>query len=161
MSIEKDQFRTILTTRLLLECNGQLLFLEQTPLNGGGFTLPGGKIENEEFAKKALIREALEEIGIPLLKKDLQLVHVTHRKSEDTSEIILFFRCIEEIPIELTILETEKFQNAVWLPTDEIPDKLTNVLKKALESINKGKMFSQFPKIKKKEDPLAFYCTFN
>lgn len=78
MSIEKDQFKTFLTTRLLLECNGQLLFLEQTPLNGGGYTLPGGKIENEEFAKKALIREALEEIGIPLLKKEDPLAFIAH-----------------------------------------------------------------------------------
>lgn len=152
MTIIKNNVRTVLTTRLLLECDKQFLFLEQTPLNGGGLTLPGGKIEKEEFAKEALIREVSEEIGVLIAKKTLKLIHVTHRRTEATSEIILFFHCVCESLIEPNMKEPQKFQKAVLLPTDDVPKELTNVLKHALVSINKGKFFSQFPKAKKKAD---------
>jgi 8-oxo-dGTP diphosphatase len=150
MSIFKNQIRTVLTARLLLECDKQFLFLEQTPLNGGGLTLPGGKIEAEEFAKEALVREVSEEIGVQIAKKSLKLVHVTHRKTESASEIILFFYTTSESTIEAAMKEPQKFQKAVLLPIDEVPKELTSVLKHALQSMNKGKFFSQFPKIKKK-----------
>ncbi len=150
MPLLKKYFRTVLTTRLLLESNEQFLFLEQSPLNGGGFTLPGGKIEKEEFAKDALVREASEEIGISIKKKHLQLVHVTHRKSGNMSEIILFFYCTAN-PTEAPVSkEPHKFQQTVWLPMNEVPEGLTDVLKNAIESVKKGKFFSQFPKENKK-----------
>jgi 8-oxo-dGTP diphosphatase len=156
MSILKNHVRTVITARLLLECDKQFLFLEQTPLNGGGLTLPGGKIEKEEFAKEALIREVLEEIGVPIVKKTLKLVHVTHRKTESASEIILFFYTVSDGLIETAMKEPQKFQKAVLLPTDKVPKELTSVLKHALQSMNKGKFFSQFPKIKKKNnEPLV------
>jgi 8-oxo-dGTP diphosphatase len=159
MSIEKSNFQTIITTRLLLENNGQFLFLEQTANNGGGLTLPGGKVKTTEFAKKALVRETLEEIGIPIIKKDLQLVHVTHRKWEDLSEIILFFHCLADLTAEPSVKEPEKFQNTVWLSSSEVPEELTGVLRHSLENISKGKLFSQFPKVKKiEDDPLDVIC---
>ena len=148
MSIVKINFRTILTTRLLLECKEKLLFLEQTPCNGGGLTLPGGRVENEEFAKEALIREAFEEVGISLVKKSLQLVHVAHRRAENLSEIILFFHCTADDSHEPIVKEPHKFQNAVWLPTHELPEELAGVIKKSLRFIKKGKFFSEFPKVR-------------
>lgn len=148
MSISKNNSRVILTARLLLECDEQLLFLEQTPLNGGGFTLPGGKIESEEFAKEALIRETFEEIGIRITKKDLKFAHVTHRKTENVSEIILFFHSVADASQRACVKEFHKFQSTVWLPISEAPNGLTSVLKYALKLIKEGKFFSQFSKIK-------------
>jgi 8-oxo-dGTP diphosphatase len=152
MSIFKNQIRTVLTARLLLECDKQFLFLEQTPLNGGGLTLPGGKIEKEEFAKEALVREVLEEIGVQIAKKSLKLVHVTHRITDNASEIILFFYSASECFVEAEMKEPQKFQKTVLVPTDKVPKELTSVLKHALASMNKGKFFSQFPKVKKKKE---------
>ena len=57
------RFRTILTARLLLEYREHTLYLSQAKSNGESFTLPGGKIEGEEFAKEALIREAFEDVN--------------------------------------------------------------------------------------------------
>lgn len=144
------RFRTVLTARLLLEYREHFLFLQQTPRNGGGFTLPGGKIEGEEFAKEALIRETFEEVGIVVHAKNLKLIHVTHRKIDSVVEVIFFFHCRQDFSGEPTVKEPEKFQNAVWLPIDEPPAKLTSVLTHALESWKSGKVFSQFPKVKKK-----------
>jgi 8-oxo-dGTP pyrophosphatase MutT (NUDIX family) len=150
------RFRTILTARLLLEYREHLLFLQQTPRNGGGFTLPGGKIEGEEFAKEALIREAFEEVGIIVTHKNLKLVHITHKKVDSVVEVIFFFHCRHVWAGEPTVKEPEKFQNVVWLPMDEPPAKLTSVLTHALGAWKDGKIFSQFPKSKKKvEDIIA------
>jgi hypothetical protein len=81
----------------------------------------------------------------------VQLVHVTHRKTEDLSEIILFFHCVVEPSEKMDINEPLKFQEIVWLPFDTLPEDLTHVLKHALGSIKKGKLFSQFPKEEKKK----------
>ncbi|MDZ7880568.1 MAG: NUDIX domain-containing protein [Saprospiraceae bacterium] len=156
MSIFKSQNRIALTARLLLECDKQFLFLAQTPLNGGGLTLPGGKIEHEEFAKEALVREVWEETGVQIAKKSLKLVHITHRVTDNASEIILFFYTASDCQVETEMKEPQKFEKAVLVPSDEVPKELPNVLKHALESINKGRFFSQFPKKKKeKNDPLV------
>jgi 8-oxo-dGTP diphosphatase len=150
----KRRFRTILTARLLLEYREHLLFLQQTPRNGGGFTLPGGKIEGEEFAKEALIRETFEEVGVVVLAKNLKLVHVTHRKIDSVVEIIFFFHCQKDWLGEPLVKEPEKFQNALWLPIDEPPLKLTGVLTHALDAWKSGKLMSQFPKAKKKVEAI-------
>ena len=146
----KRRFRTILTARLLLEYREHLLFLQQTPRNGGGFTLPGGKIEGEEFAKEALIREAFEEVGVIVMPKNLKLVHITHRKIDSVVEVIFFFHCRHVWTGEPKVKEPEKFHDVIWLPMDEPPAKLTSVLTHALDAWKNGKMFSQFPKSKKK-----------
>ena len=147
------RFRTILTARLLLEYREHTLYLSQAKSNGESFTLPGGKIEGEEYAKEALIREAFEEAGIILSKKSLHLVHVVYKKLHSTTEIIFFFRAAAWQG-ELKVKEPEKFKDTVWLPNDEPPSRLPAVIKSAMNKIAKGKIFSQFPSIKVKEKPV-------
>ena len=144
------RFRTILTARLLLEYREHTLYLSQAKSNGESFTLPGGKIEGEEYAKEALIREAFEEAGIILTKKSLHLVHVVYKRLHSTSEIIFFFRAAEWQG-ELKVNEPEKFKDTVWLPNDEPPSRLPAVIKSVMNKIAKGKIFSQFPSVKVKE----------
>lgn len=148
----QQRFRTILTARVLLEYRDHLLFLAQTKANGGGYTLPGGKIEGLEFAKDALVREAFEEVGIILERNKLRLVHITHRKLKSVIEIIFLFQA-SDWSGEMAVREPEKFREATWLPADEHPERLTAVLKYTLDRLAKGKFYSEFPKLKKKEIP--------
>ena len=144
------RFRTILTARLLLEYRDHTLYLSQAKSNGESFTLPGGKIEGEEYAKEALIREAFEEAGIILTKKSLHLVHVVYKRLHSTTEIIFFFHATVWKG-ELKVNEPDKFKDAIWLPNDEPPKRLPTVIKSAMDKIAKGKIFSQFPSVKVKE----------
>ena len=146
----QHRYRTILTARLLLEYREHTLYLLQTPANGGGFTLPGGKIEGIEFAKEALIREAFEEIGIILTKKSLKFVHVMHKRLKSTNEIIFFFHARTNVG-EIEAKETHKFKQAVWLPNDEPPKRLPAVIKAAMIKIKDNKPFSQYPSDKKEK----------
>jgi hypothetical protein len=100
------------------------------------------------------LREAFEEVGVVISPKALRLVHVTHRRIDSVVEIIFFFHCNKNWSGEPIVKEPEKFQNAVWLPMDEPPAKLTGVLKNALDAWKEGKLFTQFPKVKKKVEAL-------
>ena len=146
----QHRFRTILTARLLLEYREHTLYLLQTPENGGGYTLPGGKIEGTEFAKEALIREVFEEIGLILPRKSLKIAHVMYKRLKSTTEIIFFFKARTNVS-EIIVKETHKFKQAVWLPNDEPPKRLPAVIKAAMAKIENDKAFSEYPPSEKKE----------
>jgi 8-oxo-dGTP diphosphatase len=151
------RFRILLTARLLLHYREHTLYLIQTKGNGGGFTLPGGRIEGEEFAKEGLIREAFEEAGILLTKKSLKLVHVMHKRLSSTIEIIFFFKA-SKWQNEPVAKELDKFSACVWLPDDEPPKRLPAVIKTAMSAIAVNKIFSQYPSKdnkKKKIEPMV------
>ena len=145
----QKRYRIIHTARLILEQNGEILFLAQTQENGNGFTLPGGKIEGAEFAKEGLIRETREEIGIDLKNKQLTLRHVTYKKLGSSIEIIFFFYTdiLTGVPV---IREPEKFKETKWFLPKDYPEKMPPVLKKTLLRFHDGKFFTEFPKSKKK-----------
>ena len=141
----QKRYRIIHTARLILEQNNEILFLAQTLKNGNGFTLPGGKINGEEFAKDALIRETKEEIGIDLKKKQLTLRHVTYKKLASSIEIIFFFYT-DILPSAPVIREPEKFKEIKWFLPKDYPAKIPPVLKQTLLRIHDGKNFTEFPK---------------
>jgi 8-oxo-dGTP diphosphatase len=147
-----QRFRILMTARLLLHYREHTLYLMQTKGNGGGYTLPGGGIEGEEFAKEGLIREAFEEVGIVLSKKSLKLVHVMHKRLKSTVEIIFFFKATKW-KNDPEVKELDKFSKCVWLPDDEPPKRLPAVIKAAMADIAAEKVFSQFPtkEMKKKK----------
>lgn len=145
--------RMTFLTRLILEKEERWLFLEQTKQNGGGYTLVGGRVEASEFAKDGLVREAREEVGITLRKKDIHLVHVMHRRMPRSSEMVLIFRARYWVG-EPQSQEPQKFSGVVWLPIGELPPRMPESLQYALDRVENGKIYSEFPKEKKdKEKP--------
>jgi 8-oxo-dGTP diphosphatase len=143
------RFRTILTARLILEYREHILYLAQTPANGGGYTLPGGKIEGAEFAKEALVREVLEEVGVTVQKKSLRLALIVYKRLQSTTEIIFFFKS-KKWEGELVVLEPDKFLKTEWLPIDESPKRLPAVIKAAFTAIEKEKTYMEYPSSKAK-----------
>jgi 8-oxo-dGTP diphosphatase len=141
------RFRTILTARLILEYREHILYLAQTPANGGGYTLPGGKIEGAEFAKEALIREAFEEAGIKIPKKSLKLSLTVFKRLHSTTEVIFFFKA-KKWEGDITVKEPHKFLKTEWYPYDTPPKRLPAVIKEALNAIDKEKIFIEYPSSK-------------
>ena len=47
---------TVIKARVILYDQGRILLLKQTTPNGGNYTLVGGTVEAEEYAREALIR---------------------------------------------------------------------------------------------------------
>jgi 8-oxo-dGTP diphosphatase len=135
----------VLTVRLALIDNNSALFLSQTNKHGGRYTLVGGKIEAQEFAKEALIREVFEEIGVKIQPKHLHLVHLVHKKKKsDTTntELILVFRAAQWSGAP-KVKETKKFSAVSWLPLDDLPLNLSATTTHIMKQIQANNLYSE------------------
>lgn len=145
----------IFAVRLILEDKGKMLFLRQTKKNGGDFTLIGGNVEEHEFAREALTREASEEAGIHIEAKDLALVHVLHRHKLKKGEtyLVLYFKAAQ-FKGEPESREPKKFQDVHWLPIDTLPEEVSKATRHVLHCIQRNEVYSEFPSQRK---ALAFW----
>jgi len=132
--------KTILTVRLILEKSKKLLFLKQTSNNGGGHSLVGGKIDHQESAADALIREAFEEVGIKIKKKHMQLIHLYRRDSN--KEIIMVYKARKWTGTPAP-LETHKFKKTHWFSTLNLPKDISPTTNHILEMYLKKHFYSE------------------
>ena len=138
-------YHFIIKARLILEQNDKILLLAQTSDNGGKFTLPGGTVEDKEFAKETLIRECKEELGIRLNGRDLALIHVLHKKKGNENRITLYFSA-QDYQGTLHAKETEKFRGITWASIERLPTKTSATVKHVLHKVKMGAGYSEFSK---------------
>lgn len=136
------KYKVSLKVRLILYDRGRILLLRQTKPNGGNYTLVGGTIEREEFARETLIRESFEEAGITLRDKDLTLVHVLHKKQKNEHRIVLYFKAYRWEG-RLKARETKKFKSVEWFDLEHLPKNLTGTVKHVLQAYRRGLLFTQ------------------
>lgn len=139
------KFPVSLKARLLLIDRGKILLLRQTKPNGGNFTMVGGTIEANEFAKSCLIRESYEEAGIILRKEDLQLIHVLHKHSKGTHRIVLYFKA-HNWKGQLESREQKKFKSADWHNVNDLPKNLTSTVRQVIKCYREGVLYSEIRK---------------
>ena len=135
----------IIKTRLILKRNHKVLLLAQTSKNGGKFTLVGGRVEDEEYVKRALIRECQEEIGIHLTADELDLVHVLHKKVRGENRLTLYFMA-EDWKGVIHSRETKKFKGVAWFSIYELPPKTSTTVRHVLEQVKMGERYSELSK---------------
>ncbi|MFT5383787.1 MAG: 8-oxo-dGTP diphosphatase [Saprospiraceae bacterium] len=134
--------KILLKARLIVEDQGKILLLKQTKGQGGKYTLIGGTVEDNEFAKKALIRESFEESGIIIEKQDLHLVHTLHKKKNDATRIVLYFKA-SKWEGELTLGEPNKFKKVAWHPIDNLPKSMSDTVGHVLKHYRRGSRYSE------------------
>ncbi len=134
-----------LKSRLFLIYKKRILLLKQTSINGGKYTVPGGTVESNEFAKAALVRETKEEIGVDINPEKLGLVHTLHKKKGDSSRIVLYFK-IKEWSGEFQVGEPEKFKKVKWFALDELPSNISPTVKFVLGKFLEGRKYSEMRK---------------
>lgn len=134
-----------LKARLILQRNNKILLLKQTKPNGGNYTLVGGTIEEDEFAKASLIRESKEEAGIVLQPQNLKLVHILHKRRGSEHRMTLYFRAKDWLG-EVKSREKNKFSTVKWFALHELPSNLTGTVRHVLEQFRKGNTYSEFYK---------------
>ncbi len=136
----------IFAVRLILEENGKLLFLRQTKRNGGRYTLIGGNVEEHEFAREALAREAKEEASIHVEPEDLKLVHTLHRHKLQKNEtlLVLYFKA-SRFAGEPESLETKKFKDVAWFSPNDLPEEVSSPTRHVLQCIKNAEIYSEFP----------------
>jgi len=133
-----------IVVRLFLQKEGKVLLLGQTSRNGGSYTLIGGKIDKDEMAVTALIRESFEEVGIIIKEKKLKLVHVVNRaRTVSNNELILVFKTKkwEGIPESK---EPKKFKKATWFESNNLPKQTLPLVKHIFKEFHKKRFYSEY-----------------
>jgi ADP-ribose pyrophosphatase YjhB (NUDIX family) len=132
MSNERFTLRAAVYLILLNEDKILLSRRYNTGWMDGKYSLIAGHIDGNESVDKAMIREALEEAGIKITKKDLKPATVLHRKSSD-QEYMDFFFVTKQWTGKPTIKEPNKCDDMNWFPLNDLPN---NLLPYILEAIN-------------------------
>jgi len=133
-----------LKVRLILYNKGSILLLRQKKAQGGNYTLVGGTIEFTEYAVQALIRETEEEAGIILKEKELQLVHVLHKRTMNNGHRITLYFKASKWEGKLKTGEPNKFKGVAWFSLDNLPVNLSETVRHVLKQYRDGHMYSEF-----------------
>ena len=108
-------FSKIDKSRLIAIRNDEILVLEKIG-EKKKYSLAGGVKKKKETDIQSLIREAFEEIGLKLKKKDLTYFLSRKSASKQKQEIYKhYFITIKPVK-NIEVLEINKFKKVLWIP---------------------------------------------
>ena len=131
---------------LILEKDEKVLLLRRynTGYEDEKYTLPSGKVEDEETFTDAVIREGLEEANAQISKSNVNSVHILHRKKNDEIWIDNFFLC-KKWSGEIKNMEPHKCDNIQWFDINNLPANIIPFVKFVLEQVFIHKsMYSEY-----------------
>lgn len=108
----------------------------------GMYSLVAGHLDGNEPVRDSMIREAYEEAGIKIEKKDLIPNKVLHRKSNDC-EYMDFFFTAKTWSGELRIMESNKCDNMEWFPINNLPINTLPYVREVIENLDNGVAFME------------------
>ena len=139
------RFKCTVAVHLFLIKSNRILLLrrQNTGFCDGMFSVVAGHIESKEHVVESMIREAKEEVGILLNKRDLRFIQVMHRKKEDEERIDFFFEC-KNWQGEVRIAEVDKCSELKWVKIERLPKKMVPYVRFAIKQYLQGKKFTLF-----------------
>lgn len=139
-----EHYKTLAAVYILLIKENKILLLRRanTSWRNGEYNLPGGHLEDDETIIEAARRELLEETGVEAKPMDLHLVHVQHRKSNNTY-VDLYFRAYKWEG-EPRLTEENKSDDIIWADLDNLPENTLDFEKDTLKKILDHEIYSQF-----------------
>lgn len=142
--MSKDKFKLIPAVHLLLISNKKILLLRRfnTGYEDGKYSVVAGHVDGNETAMTAMSREAFEEAGIKIDRKDLEFAHVMHRMSNE-ERIDLFFtaKAWKGNPVNK---EPDKCDELSWFTLDNLPGNIIPYVAYAIDCYGKGIEYSEF-----------------
>lgn len=138
-----ERFKLVAAVHLILIENGKVLLQRRynTGYEDGNYSTPGGHIDGNESIIKAMKREAIEELGIKIDEKNLQIVHVMHRRAPDRESIDYFLTC-KKYEGNIAIMEKNKCDRLDFYDLDKLPDNIIPYIKSAIEYYISDRPFS-------------------
>lgn len=129
---------------LMLIRGGRILLSRryQTGYEDGKYSLPAGHIEDNETLTRGTCREIREEIGVTLGPRDLLLVHVMHRRSNDIR--MDFFFTTQKKGLVPKNMEPDKADDLRWFPLAKLPPNTIPYIRAAIEKYQKKIYYSEF-----------------
>ena len=133
-----DPFKVIPAVMVVLTQAEKILLVKRTDTGymDGMYALPGGHLEKDEPLVEGAARECLEEIGISVDPKELQLIHIYQNVQKDTNRqyIGFLFRC-RKWQGEPSIKDP-KVADVKFFDLDTLPDNLIPYHRQAFKHIN-------------------------
>jgi len=140
-----ERFKVYFAVYLVLEKDGKILMAKRsnTGYMDGMYSLVAGHVDGNETVYQAMQRETKEEVNVDILIEDMKVVHVSHRKSNGGErEYIDVYLKASKFSGELKNLEPNKCSDLTWFECDNLPEEIVPEVKKVLEDILKGEIFS-------------------
>lgn len=140
-----ERFKLISAVHLFLIKDDKILLLRRknTGYEDGNYSVPAGHLDGNEPATHAMARESLEEAGITINPKDLQVVHAMHRLTPK-DERVDFFLITDKWVGQPIITEPEKCDDLSWFAIDSLPDNIIPYVRSAIENYQKKVYYSEF-----------------
>jgi len=144
-----DRPKVIPTVYLILVKGSKILLSRRynTGFQDGQYSFPAGHPScDNEALHHTMIREAEEEIGIKIDPRDLELVHVMHRRqTEPTNErrINLFF-AVKKCKGKPRIMEPNKCDDLRWFELNSLPDNMIPYIKQAVNCFQRNEKYSEY-----------------
>ncbi len=134
----KKRNKLPISVQLLLEKEDKILLMKRknTGYEDGKYSLPGGHVKANEEIRKALIREAKEEIGIQIDLQDIELYKVLNRKVNQEQEYVDFVFKANRWTGNITNEETDKCEEVKWVDVNEIPKETLSFIPTMLKKGN-------------------------
>lgn len=105
------------------------------------YCLIGGKIDDHESARQALIREIFEETGLVVELQAIEFAHVMHFMGE-TRPCVAFFFIVRTWKNDVVNKEPDKHDHLKWFSLAQLPNNLIPRHRRALELILKNEKYS-------------------
>lgn len=107
------------------------------------YGLPAGKIDPNESATQAMIREAKEELGICLKTSWLELTSIVHGKDSGREGVAFFFKTSQYEGV-IENKEPDKCEYLKFFQIQALPDGLVPYMKCGIENTLNKIIFSEF-----------------
>ena len=135
--------KTVVAVHLILMEKGKILLQRRfnTGYEDGNYSVVAGHLDGNESVITAMKREAFEEAGITISEKDLEIVHVMHRKTPERESIDYFLTC-QNYTGEIQIMEPNKCDELAFYDLEHLPDNVIAYVRKAIEYYQNGITFS-------------------
>lgn len=139
-----EEHRPFTASYLVLQRDNEVLLMKRknTGFKDGMYSLVAGHVDDGENYKQAMVREAKEEAGIKIDKKDLETLTVMHRKSEGRTYVDIFFKT-QSWEGDIENREPEKCSELSWYETDDLPENTVYYVEKVLKGLNNGMSYQE------------------
>lgn len=134
-----------LAVHLFLKRKNEILLLRrfQTGYEDGNYSVIAGHADGGEDVYAAMIREAREEAGIVIKRKNLAATQVMHRKCGEDERVDYFFTC-RKWEGQIQNAEPEKCDELRWAAVQALPENTIPYIRAAIENDRQEVAFSLF-----------------
>ncbi len=116
---------------------------QNTSWMAGHYSLPAGKLEQQESIGQGAVREAKEESGVIIDRSSLMHRLTVHRKGEDSEWVDVYFEA-ELGSQEPYNAEPHVHSELAWLDIEALPDNVSPAQVSALKHIADGNQYAEY-----------------